>query len=64
MLSTSWHGWVSNGFAFGWSLMANTLCKAAAIQKSLVPKFKDLLELLLHKSILLDTLDMLALLPA
>ena len=62
MLSTSWHGWaaqVSNVFAFGWWLTANTLCKAASIQKSSVPKFKDLLELLWHKSILLDTLDML-----
>lgn len=66
MLSTSWHGWaaqVSNVFAFGWSLTANTLCKAAAIQVSSVPRFMDLLGLL-WQSILLDTLDMLALLPA
>jgi len=86
MLSTCWHdsnplwkrlwcGWaaqVSNVFAFGWFLTANTSCKAASIQKSAVFKFMDLLGLLWHKSVALDTLNMLkeampeilALLPA
>jgi hypothetical protein len=61
-------GWA----AFGWFLSANTSCKDDYIQKSAVFKFMDLLGLLWHKSVSLDTLnmlkeampDILALLPA